>query len=699
MHRGYLVGIGACALALVWFLSGPTRTPLHRGIGVGEITIIYSIATWAMWRCSRRAQLPEAFGRGMRWLAAAMALAALGGAYVMVDAFLDPATNATFNLSDLLFLATYPVIVVGLLIMPRVRHPSVGRWRLAVDSLVFTVGCGLPLWFFAVRPGLATTTGYNAVMTVVYPLTSFVGIGILNAVFLTRMPLPSRRAFRLVLTAIAVSWLADLLYILDTVYGYTGVGMINWTDVTDILSAALIIFASGRIETDEVERPDVARPAASSPLPVLALVLVNAWMLLFIERGHPSSDSMLHIVWGVGFMFVALAGREVFIARDSARWFAAEVERESRERFASLVEHSLDVIMVVDAGGVIRFASPAALGALGRIGDAIEGQALVELVHPEDRAKGAAFLGRLAEPAAPPQTAVWRLQHADGTYRFFETIGSNRLADEAVRGIVVNSRDITDRILIEERLRQSQKFEAIGQLVGGIAHNYNNILTSTIMRLGLLLDDKSLPQNVKKEIEMLDRGAKRTADLTKKLTMFGQQQFLRKGRMDLRKSVTTLAPEIQRLMGPGVALRLEIGAAQHWVEADPGLVDQIVLSLSANAHDAMKDGGTLSIGLESVNAANLPAPSDGEARSGHYVKMSFTDNGCGMDEAVRRRLFEPFFTTKGPNIGLGLGLASVHGIVKQHGGWMEVRSAVGFGSTFDVFLPCLQGAPTPAPGA
>jgi PAS domain S-box-containing protein len=416
-------------------------------------------------------------------------------------------------------------------------------------------------------------------------------------------------------------------------------------------------------------------------------------MLIFIIHGRPAPDALSRIFGSLALLFVILSVREVFVFRDNARWLTEEVERESRARFEALVRHSSDVIMVVDAQRTIRFASPAVAVALGTSAEGIMGRQLLDLAHPDDAATGSEFLDKLLGAPKALQTVQWRLRHSDGTYRYFETVGSSAGEGAATEGLVINSRDVTDRVALEEKLRQAQKLEALGQLVGGIAHSFNNILTSTMMRLGFLRENRQLPAEVSSQILALDAEAKRSADLTKKLVSFGQQQFLRKEPIDLRESMARLQPEIARLLGKGMELRVTGGPSPAWVEADPALIDQVIMSLCTNARDAMAEGGCLTVDVTRIDDSPAASAPGSGARPGSLVRLSFKDTGCGMDSSVRQRLFEPFFTTKGVGRGLGLGLAAVHGIVKQHAGWIEVESSPGLGSTFRIYVPGCSEAP------
>jgi signal transduction histidine kinase len=266
-------------------------------------------------------------------------------------------------------------------------------------------------------------------------------------------------------------------------------------------------------------------------------------------------------------------------------------------------------------------------------------------------------------------------------------VGSNAGREFEFESLVINSRDVTDRVALEERIRHAQRLESLGHLVGGIAHNFNNILTSTMMRLDFLREDTSLPAEATRQIKALDQEARRSADLTKKLVSFGQQQYLRKEPFDLRQSLSRLSGQITQLLGGAVDLRVTGGSSAEWVRADPALIDEVILCLCSNARDAMPAGGRLTIEVTGAEPAGGAAPQGAGPARGSFVRLSVQDTGRGMDSMVRQRLFEPFFTTKAVGSGLGLGLAAVHGIVKQHGGWIDVESAPGLGSTFRVHLP------------
>jgi PAS domain S-box-containing protein len=674
-------------LFVLWLLSAPRRNTGVRHFSVYFLLFVVTAAVLALLKASRRKDLPSRYRAALRWIAAGVGMEIPGALTLLINGFLHPGDRSPFNLADLFFLLTYPLILIGLFLIPMSPRRSARMGRLVVDSAVFLVGAGLPLWFFVVKPGLSEATGITAVTMMAYPFVTFAGIVCLNVILLTRTRIPSREAFRLLAIAIGISWLADLLFLLDSVQGFVTNGPINWINVLNASSLAGFILAANRIETDELAKPEKTQPAASGPLPLVTIVLVSAWLLVFITHGHLEPEALPRIVWCLIVLFIFLFVREICVLRQSVRWMASEVEREGNARAEVLVRHSSDVIMIVDARRLIQFASPAAATLLGCPAESIVGRPLLDLAHPDDVLKGTHFLDRLMKRPKAPEAIQWRLRHGGGAYREFESVGRYVANESGVDGLVINSRDVAERIQVEEQLRQAQKLQALGQLVGGIAHNFNNILTSTMMRLTDLRKNTRLSADMIEEIVALEREAKRSADLTKKLVSFGQQQFLRKRHVDLRELVFSLRDEFARLLGGKIRLLVSSGSSPEWVEADIALMEQVMFNIASNARDAMSDGGTLTIDVTGIDAASAAPPSDGGIPSREYVCLSFCDTGCGMPESVRQRLFEPFFTTKEVGKGIGMGLAAAHGIVRQHRGWMGVESIEGGGSTFRVYLP------------
>ncbi len=247
--------------------------------------------------------------------------------------------------------------------------------------------------------------------------------------------------------------------------------------------------------------------------------------------------------------------------------------------------------------------------------------------------------------------------------------------------------DITQRKHLEEQLRQAQKMEAVGQLAGGVAHDFNNILTATLMHLGLLQQSPHLTPGAKDSLKEVERETLRAANLTRQLLLFSRRQVAQVEPVEMNVLVNDLLKMLRRLLGENIEIVFEGSSDVIWVCADAGMMEQVVMNLCINARDAMSQGGRLTLATAMVEIEAQPAKPNPDARPGSFVCLSVTDTGCGMDESVLGRIFEPFFTTKEVGKGTGLGLATVYGIVKQHQGWVEVESAVGQGSSFRVYLP------------
>ncbi|MBL8694298.1 MAG: response regulator [Planctomycetes bacterium] len=238
-----------------------------------------------------------------------------------------------------------------------------------------------------------------------------------------------------------------------------------------------------------------------------------------------------------------------------------------------------------------------------------------------------------------------------------------------------------------EELRQAQKMEAIGRLAGGVAHDFNNLLTaiqgySELLALRFSADDRA-----QKEISSIRKAAERAAALTHQLLAMSRRQVLREVRHDLRRSLTSLEPLLRRAIAESVTIRFMTSPEPIFVLADPGQIEVAVLNLALNARDAMPRGGLLTIELKSGTAPEETARVRGLESGSEWAQLSVRDTGTGMDERTRRQIFEPFFTTKPAGNGAGLGLSTSYGIVAQSGGFIEVESTLGEGSTFLVYLP------------
>jgi two-component system, cell cycle sensor histidine kinase and response regulator CckA len=247
--------------------------------------------------------------------------------------------------------------------------------------------------------------------------------------------------------------------------------------------------------------------------------------------------------------------------------------------------------------------------------------------------------------------------------------------------------DVTDMLNLEAQFRHAQKLESVGQLAAGVAHDFNNILTVIQGYSDTLLERCPRDSSQLGPLKQISEAARRAAALTRQLLMFSRKQVIQPRVLDLNTVLRNLVNMLLRLLGEDVSLKVQYAAELPCIEADTGMLEQIVMNLAVNSRDAMPKGGNLLIQTEALAITEAHAGQHADARAGEFVCLTVTDTGSGMDEKTLERLFEPFFSTKEVGKGTGLGLATVYGLVKQHQGWIEVTSSLGTGTTFKIYFP------------
>ncbi|MBK7369761.1 MAG: PAS domain S-box protein [Candidatus Eisenbacteria bacterium] len=276
----------------------------------------------------------------------------------------------------------------------------------------------------------------------------------------------------------------------------------------------------------------------------------------------------------------------------------------------------------------------------------------------------------------------------DGT-TFWNQLAVSAVRDDAGRltHFVGVQTDVTERRRLQEQLQQAQKMEAIGQLAGGVSHDFNNLLVVILGCSELLLEREDLDDDARQLLRDIQAAAERSATLTRQLLAFSRKQVWSPVVLDLNHVVHDIEKMLRRLIGEDVRLRTDLGARSPMVKCDPGQIHQVLLNLAVNARDAMPLGGSLTIRTREVLRRDLSPRAEAGLPTDRFVELEVADTGSGMTSEVRERLFEPFFTTKEHGKGTGLGLAVVHGVVRQCGGFIEVASGPGLGTSFHVFLP------------
>jgi two-component system, cell cycle sensor histidine kinase and response regulator CckA len=367
--------------------------------------------------------------------------------------------------------------------------------------------------------------------------------------------------------------------------------------------------------------------------------------------------------------------------------------REREARFRALVENSYDAITLVDASFRIAYDSRAVERVTGFTPAERLGKRVDEFLHPDDVAPIAERYTYLMEHPDDTLHVEYRYLHKDGTFRWGEATAMNRLKDPAVQAVVVNHRDVTERRamtealrLSEEQLRQAQKLEAVGRLAGGVAHDFNNVLTAIFGYSDLLMEQFTLDDTRRSDVQEIRRSAERAAALTRQLLAFSRKQVMQPRLLNLNDVIVNVQSLLARLVGEDIQVKIALSPELWTVMADPGQIEQVLMNLAANARDAMPEGGWIKIATSNsrVDTERLERPG---LRPGEYACLSVEDGGAGIPESVRAHIFEPFFTTKEQGKGTGLGLATVYGVVKQSGGGIYVDSEEGQGTTFHIYLP------------
>jgi two-component system cell cycle sensor histidine kinase/response regulator CckA len=373
------------------------------------------------------------------------------------------------------------------------------------------------------------------------------------------------------------------------------------------------------------------------------------------------------------------------LSRASERWRRRNVEetlRQTEERSHLLLESISDVVAVVTEEGRLEFATASLEKQLGYLLDEVRGQSCIHWLHEQDAEKLWAFLRtQLATPDTTGSIEL-RVRHRDDTWRTLACQVTNLRDRPAIKGFLVTARDVTDAHQLERQFRQAQKMEVVGNLAGGIAHDFNNVLTAVLGYSELMLSHEQLPAEIRADIDEIRQAGQRAARLTRQLLSFSRQQPTEPKVVNIEPVLNELTRMLERLIGEQVTLEIRQEPDVSPILVDPTQLEQVVTNLVVNARDAMANGGTIVVAT--ANVVVLTAIEGGPA-PGEYVRLTVSDNGCGMSEEVRARVFEPFFTTKEPGKGTGLGLSTCYGIVQQANGGILIESEPGRGTTIHTY--------------
>ncbi len=439
---------------------------------------------------------------------------------------------------------------------------------------------------------------------------------------------------------------------------------------------------------------------------------IHSWLgvpLLFGERliGMVTLDKH-----EVGFFtaeharLAAAFATQAAIAIEHARLYEAAQDelRERRRaeaahaRLAAIIEATTDFVGIFDPTGRVRYLNRAARQLIGLAEDAeLTSLQIADLVpHPAATSLLDAAVAHTLR--AGSWAGEMTLLSRDGeTIPVSQVLIAHHGDDGRPAYLATIIRDMRERRRAEEEQRQSQKMEALGRLAGGIAHDFNNLLTVILGEADMLLDDLQHDDPLRASVAQIRQSGSRAATLTRQLLAFSRRQVLQPELIDLNAVIKGMEQLLRRLIGEDIVLTIVLASDLPAIRADPGQIEQVVLNLALNARDAMPEGGQLliatSVGLLDPDDARLPAG----GQPGPCAVLTVRDTGVGIAPETQVHIFEPFFTTKPRGRGTGLGLATVHGIVRQSGGHVWFASEPGHGTTFTVYLPAAEGAALPAP--
>ncbi|MCU0622763.1 MAG: ATP-binding protein [Gemmatimonadaceae bacterium] len=390
----------------------------------------------------------------------------------------------------------------------------------------------------------------------------------------------------------------------------------------------------------------------------------------------------------IGMAVFYLASAELRAEADASGQARALALAQSEALYRTVLAGAHDIVILMDPQGTIRYVTPSVERIAGWAPAELVGRSPADVLDPTS---AEAFRARFVALAAGEMEAVdpveVQARAKDGRWLTLEAAMRREIGPDGTPVIVSTSRDLQERKRLEAQLLRAQRLESLGRLAGGVAHDFNNLLGVIFASADLAQDALPRDHDAALEVREIRLAAERAAALTRQLLAFSRRQVIEPRRLVPGALAASLQPMLRRLLDASVTLDLDVDRSQWAVRADPAQVEQVLLNFVVNARDATPDGGRITLAVDDVSFGIGDLAGNPERHVGDHVRLRVRDTGSGMDEATMSRIFEPFFSTKEPGKGTGLGLAMVYGAVQQAGGWVEVQSAPGRGSTFDVYLP------------
>ena len=698
---------GLWVVGYVLWLSFSSSNSEYKTI-VTDVAIVpvTLIMTALAWRASRHKALDGRVRRAWKIVALAFSAYFVGNLiwfYYEVILGIQPAVSW----ADPVYLTYYPLLLWGVLTFPMTRRGGKTRLTFGLDAGTVMLGAVMVIWHFLLRPiALAESSSLlESLVTLAFPVGATVLLFGIVVVVLRKPDESVRRALTVLTFGIIVGAVGDLGYAYQALQGVYQGG--NWPDKF-YMGGFFLMALSGQYQYWSASRRRAQEQPSAQPVPTPDGKLTFSWLpYLGIALGYgvllvvcindmvANGGSPLDVlIIGAVIITGLVVARQIVAVRENVRLLNERAARQSEARFRSLVQHSSDIITILAADLTIIYESPSVEPVLGYEAKGLIGRRLLTLLHDDDRPKVEAFFAAVTREPGATALTEYRLRHSDGTLLNIESVGTNMLHDPNVRGIVLNSRNVTGRKraeealrVSEEQLRQSQKLESIGTMAGGIAHDFNNLLTVISGNAQLVLAKLEPDSRPHQRLVEVEKAADRAATLTRQMLAFSRRQQLERKTINLNDTIDEILKLLRRTIGADIDLRFQAAGNLATVFADPAQIEQVVMNLVVNARDAMPQGGRLTIETNNATLDESFIQNHPLAEPGRYAHITVSDTGTGIDAVTLARIFEPFFTTKEVGRGTGLGLSMVFGIVKQHNGLIEVSSLVGKGTTFNIYLP------------
>jgi len=446
----------------------------------------------------------------------------------------------------------------------------------------------------------------------------------------------------------------------------------------------VLIATLPRLSLEDLKSAPESQKTGSPGTGVLLKVVPLVFPLVVLLMAAHIAEEQLGLAVAAVLASFGCSSASVLLSERQQRKYAQELE-EKNALLRSMFEGSGDAISVKDLEGRYLYVNQALADIYQTPPEHIIGKTVG---HFLDRAAAQLLLEHDRLVISSGQTKAFEYPTTDGETRFFLTTKSPiRDSSGKTIGVITMSRDVTEHRAMEERLRQSQKMEAIGTLAGGVAHDFNNILMVISGYSQVLIDALGKEPKLRSHVEQMQKAGERAASLTRQLLAFSRKQTTQPEPLNLNGVVSGIEKMLHRLIGENIAITTKLAPNLGTVNADAGQLEQVILNLAINARDAMPQGGQLALETKNVNLPAGEASEPGAPQQGLYVQLEVSDTGVGMEPQVQTHIFEPFFTTKPLGKGTGLGLSTVYGIVEQAGGQITFTSAPGAGTSFRILLP------------